>query len=59
MTPEPQTMYLRADVLTIGKAASYRLEMNSGMLRFEFPEQPNRWWRWWQFLLLGWRWREL
>jgi hypothetical protein len=27
---------------------------------FRFPrEMPNWWWRMWQFVLLGWRWRNL
>ena len=56
MTPK-ETMVLRADVYTTGKA-HYRLEMNSGYLRFEFQKQPNWWWRFWQLVLLGWRWRE-
>ena len=53
-----QTNLLSENAFTISKA-KYRLEMNSGMLRFEFQEQPNWWWRFWQFALLGWRWREM
>jgi hypothetical protein len=57
-TPYPQTISVLENVFTATQA-HYWLEMNSGMLRFEFTQRPNWWWRWWQFVLLGWRWREM
>lgn len=57
-TPYPQTMSIRENVFTATQPR-YWLEMNSGMLRFELTQRPNWWWRFWQLMLLGWRWREL
>jgi len=58
MTPYPQTMSLRENVYSTIQP-HYRLEINGSAFRFEFPERPNWFWRWWQFMLLGWRWYEI
>lgn len=48
----PSTVNMRIHVPT----AQSRLTVNEG-LRIDFPvAQPNAWWRFWQWLLLGWRW---
>ena len=58
MTIVPQPMYLGKSIYTV-EQPNYCLEMNSGYLRFEFQKQPNWWWRFWQLVLLGWKWREM
>jgi hypothetical protein len=35
---------------------SWDLEIQ-GNLHLQFQSGPNWWWRMWQYLLLGWRWR--
>ena len=58
MTPYPQTMSLRENVFTATQP-HYWLEINGSTFRFEFPERPNWFWRFWQFVLLGWKWRTM
>ena len=26
---------------------------------YHVTRQPNAWWRWWQYVLLGWKWSKL
>ena len=58
MTPYTQTMSLRENVFTATQP-HYRLEINGSTFRFEFPERRNWFWRFWQLVLLGWKWREM
>ena len=58
MIPAPQTMSLRENVYSTIQP-HYWLEINGSTFRFEFPERPNWFWRFWQFVLLGWKWRTM
>lgn len=33
-----------------------RLHITPGLALYSLSPMPNRWWRFWQWLLLGWRW---
>lgn len=36
------------------------LEIHGSAIRFEYSkEKPNPWWRFWQWVLLGWKWIDL
>jgi len=56
-----QTNCGEAMTLSFMEIPKYRclLQIHGETLNFEFPyPPPNRWWRFWQWLLLGWKWKD-
>jgi len=50
------------NVLTAGSLPKIRSKVDiggGGMSYSLYRPRPNAWWRMWQWLLLGWKWREV